>query len=668
MPPTAAPTANPPPSTLQLDATFLYRVPLAPAALFDTLRRASTLDDTLAVLAGWPLAPEALLVASPTLARECTRPVRRAKTARHLNRSLHRYLSRASTRSVPFGLFAAVGAGVCADTAPLGPPTLQVALTALSGPLRAARPALENALPPELQVMLNPTAVVRSGQVHWQPPGGPARQAPCSAALWAQLAGCRTPQPLRTLRAHLSDDLLRALLGADLLLSELQPHQCAAPAHEARWQALGGPDLEPARQAYHAAPDSPGRVAALRAALGTQGQDGEVQRTLGLDAALTGCTVLPAQVLDELRRGLLALRASPEAAPEPVPWSAFAAALRARAGTGRLPLAEAVALFEALPPAGAPPASWPGWTALLEDSGPVLTLTDGLLRTLPPTAPPWTQPFDLLAWVLAPGRAALDRGEYTLALLGGSTPDPGQSTARLRAAHPQLPGPSQTAPAGTLLTALCLQHPHAPANDTARCRPEGALELHVPGHPLVPEDRRVNLQELAVGLRHGHPELWCTRRAQPLHLTLPTLTRADHLGEVAQFLAALALYGRTPPRWRWGPLAARPFLPRVVRGCCVLSAAQWRFPERWRGEGELTDDALRRWLEQLQAPALLRVGRLDRQLTVDWHHPAHRDLIRAEWRRGAAGLSEALATPDQAWFTGPGGGLHLFEGVFTVRP
>ncbi|WP_158263761.1 lantibiotic dehydratase [Deinococcus arcticus] len=670
MPPIAAPpTALPAHPTLQLDAEFLYRVPLAPAALFDALRRATTLDDTLAVLGAWPLGPEALLVASPTLARECERPVRRAKTARHLTRSLHRYLSRASTRSVPFGLFAAVGAGVCSETAPPEAPSLHVEASALTGPVHAARPALEGALPAGLQVMLNPTAALRPEGVRWQPvTGGPERQAPLGGALWTLLARCQAPQPLRTLRPHLSGDLLRALLEADLLLSELHPYLSADPAHETRLRALGAPDPAPVRRAYRSAQSSAARMAVLREALGARGQDGEVQRALSVDAALSGRAALPPQVLNELRGGLLALRVSPEAAPEPVPWRAFVTALRAQAGDGRLPLREAVALFEALPSPGAPPAPWAGWPALLERSGPVLTLTDALLAALPDTAPPWTQPFDLLAWVLAPDHAALSRGQYTLALLGGSTPDPGQSTARLRAAHPNLPGPRLHAPAHTLPTALCLQHPHALANDTARCRPDSALELHVPGHPAVPAARRVNLTDLEVGVHQGRPELWCAQRGRPLHLTLPTLTRADGLGPAAQFLAALALYGRTPPRWRWGPLAGRAFLPRVVRGRCVLSAAHWRFPEWWREGRDLSDDTLRRWLCDVDAPVLVRVGRGDRQLTLDWQHAGHRDLIRAEWRAGAAGVSEALATPDQAWFAGPSGERHLFEGVFTVRP
>ncbi|AWT37563.1 hypothetical protein GCM10008956_11500 [Deinococcus arenae] len=652
--------------SLQIDPACLYRVPLAPASLFSALRAARSLDDTLGVLRGWPLSTEALLLASPTLERECQRPVRRAKTARHLQRSLHGYLIRASTRSVPFGLFAASGSARCRDGRPGAAPKLRVQLTALSGAVAEARPALEDALPPDLRVMLNPTAHVQDGQLTWQPVAGAEQQVPCSAALAAVLEDGHRPVALAQLRDRLSDGTLRALLRADVLLSELQPLLTPTPASAARLAALAGPAPAPGPD-YDTLP-GPQRVQALRAALGSRGHDGEVQRTLALDAVLDGEVTLPPQVLVELREGVLALQRSPVGAPVPEDWPAFIRAFRRQYGSARVPLRAALALAQTL--ASPPPAPPPDecWAALLAAAGPTLDLTDACLAALPRTSGRWTVPFDLLSWVLARNAGDLWRGAYTLALLGGSTPDAGQSTARLRAAHPHLPAPQVTGPPGTLVTALCLQHPQAGANDTARCRPGTPLELHVPGHPAVPDERRVDLRDVQVDCGDDQVNLWCARREQRLHLTLPTLTRADHLGPAARWLTAVALQGRTPPHWRWGPLGEREYLPRVTRGRCVLSAASWRFPDHWRAGPDVTDRQVLDWLERLGAPDLLRVGRGDRQLTLDWRHATHRDLLRAEWRRGCARVSEAVATPDLAWFTGHDGQRHLFEGIFTVRP
>ncbi|WP_255808002.1 lantibiotic dehydratase [Deinococcus sp. KNUC1210] len=220
---------------------------------------------------------------------------------------------------------------------------------------------------------------------------------------------------------------------------------------------------------------------------------------------------------------------------------------------------------------------------------------------------------------------------------------------------------------GHVLTALCLQHPAAAANDTARCWPGTPLELHVPGHPSVRRSRRVDVSRLQIRCRAGQTEVWCGERGQRLQLHLPTLTRADQLGPTARFLVQLALQGHQPPRWHWGNFSGRSVLPRITRGHCVLSAARWRFPDAWRTAGDLSDQQLQRWIETVQLPDLVQIGRSDRQLTLDLGHAVHRDLLRAEWRSGASSLREALATPAQAWFEGHDGQRHLFEGVWTVR-
>lgn len=649
----------------QIDPACLYRVPLAPANLFSELRGTQTLEDTITVLRDWPLSAEALLMASPTLERESRRTPRRAKTARALQRSLHRYLIRASTRSVPFGLFAAPGAAQCSAEFISQKPMLRVQLTALSGALAEARPTLEDRLPPTLQVMLNGTAHHENGWLTWQ--GLQDRtewRVPCSEAFWRVLVRARTPVPLASLGEAITDDLLRVLLRKDLLLSELQPLLTVTPQAAARVEALGGPPPAPV---YADLPGGTARLDALRQALAGQGLDGDVQRHLALDATLDGVAHLPPQVLVDLQEGLSGLTRSPQGPPVTGNWSAYTEAFRAQFGDARVTLREALTVADALETAPPPAPPWSDWPALLAGAPGVLDLTDVQLARLPVTARPGDHPFDLFAWVLARNTTDLWAGDYTLALLSGSTPEVGQATARLRAAHPHLPAPGARGPANTVVTALCLQHPLAAANDTARCRPGTPLELHVPGHPLIPDHRRVDLPDVRVSCRDGQVELWCARREQQLHLVLPTLTRTDHLGPLARWLTAVALQGRTPPRWRWGPLGDRETLPRVTRGRCVLSAASWRVPAHWQGT-DPPDREVLAWLERVGAPDLVRVGRGDRQLTLDWRHVTHRDLLRAECRRGSVRVSEAVVTPDLAWFTGHDGARHLFEGIFTVRP
>ncbi|WP_255808000.1 lantibiotic dehydratase [Deinococcus sp. KNUC1210] len=435
-PPSLGPPGAPLPP-LTVDSDFLYRIPLAPAQVFTALRGAQTLSDTEEVLSGWPLADQALLVASPTLERERRRGTLRPKAERQMQRSLHRYLIRASTRSLPFGLFAATGSASCAAATPPGiRPALDVSISALSGAVQQARSVVEAALPPDLRCCLNPTAQWKNGTLSWQALTDPAeRCCPCSPALHGVLQACREPVELARLLEQLNPPLIRALLSTDVLLSEFQPLLTVSPEHEARLarfsqQVLGSDVTQAAlRQAYSQA-DSVQQLDLLRSVLTPAAvPDGTVQRTLALDAILTGCVAVPSDVRTTVLEGVLALRGSPVPPHLNAALNDFQNAWSDRFGTDFGPFGTALALWQQTEERAASPERRPHadpvdarWTTLLDEldepSAHSLCLTDDLLTSLPNTPHGWPDEFDVLGWLLAADLGALGRGEYRVALLG----------------------------------------------------------------------------------------------------------------------------------------------------------------------------------------------------------------------------------------------------------
>jgi lantibiotic biosynthesis protein len=147
---------------------------------------------------------------------------------------------------------------------------------------------------------------------------------------------------------------------------------------------------------------------------------------------------------------------------------------------------------------------------------------------------------------------------------------------------------------------------------------------------------------------------------------LPRLTCAHNVSapnaSVYRFLAALAKQdGVSGLAFGWGPFADGRFLPRVVFGNVVLSAASWRIDkptiEAWLG---LTTEERQReigaWRAREGIPRWVQVGQGDNLLSLDLDNPWCVDALADDLRRSHTDrVSELIPAPDDFWLQSPEG-------------
>lgn len=163
------------------------------------------------------------------------------------------------------------------------------------------------------------------------------------------------------------------------------------------------------------------------------------------------------------------------------------------------------------------------------------------------------------------------------------------------------------------------------------------------------------------------------------------LVTADHHGmylldgsrdEIVEPVVANALTGRVMPPlvrflaevWRtsatvarqfdWGAAEGLPFLPRLLRGRCRISAARWRLHPGVLPEGvashEHWRDSLQREQHRLGFPEVIEVGTRDRRLRLDLRARMDRDLLRDPLIRAGRSVTlvEAPSAFDLGWCNG----------------
>jgi thiopeptide-type bacteriocin biosynthesis protein len=265
----------------------------------------------------------------------------------------------------------------------------------------------------------------------------------------------------------------------------------------------------------------------------------------------------------------------------------------------------------------------------------------------------------------SPSSAALERGEFELAIIGASR-GAGTMTGRFIGVLDQ---PEQRRIIDTLTRlpasdpeALPVQLSFPPlasgAADVTRA-PEVLPRMISLAEHRTPSDTVIQLDDLAVGCdshRLYLAALSLGRRLEPailhaldLHVHTPPLAR--FLAEVSKAHVAV-LTG-----FDWGAARRLPFLPRVRYLRTVLSPARWlldraELPGRDAPWSEW-EAAAAAWRGRRRLPDLVHLTEGDRRLTLNLTQPGHLVLLRTHLDNGSsATLTEAAGPGAYGWFGG----------------
>ncbi|MEU8962029.1 lantibiotic dehydratase [Streptomyces sp. NPDC048491] len=291
---------------------------------------------------------------------------------------------------------------------------------------------------------------------------------------------------------------------------------------------------------------------------------------------------------------------------------------------------------------------------------------DGTARTVRPPS------LELVVTVAAESAGAMDRGDFTLVLVGAATASGGLMG---RFAH-LFPPEQAEAIRGTVRAArestgrLPVQIHHQASHhrhaNVAQVPTWLDTRLVVGAHPgpAAPGVTDLALDSIAVsadseGFRIVSTELGRELTPSTLHVLNRELTAPN----AVRFLIEAAAFGREQWRlWEWGAAEDLPCLPAVRIGRTVLSPARWRLD----ADG-LPLDA---WRALWQVPDHVQLSVGDHRIPINLAVAAHREiLLRQSERTGSAVVHELpLGHPaDGGWLHGPGG-AHEVEAVVTLMP
>ncbi|MCM3886832.1 lantibiotic dehydratase [Frankia sp. R82] len=298
---------------------------------------------------------------------------------------------------------------------------------------------------------------------------------------------------------------------------------------------------------------------------------------------------------------------------------------------------------------------------------PVERRTDGSERA--PVSPPH---LDLCVEVLATSVAALDRGDFRLAVCGigqSAIATSGRFLSLLpRADRARFVEACASLPVG-VAGALPAQVSFAPLR--ARARNVFAVPPVLPIVLSLGEHRDrgaadLDLQDLAVTADPNRVYVVSLSRRCVVEPMLVCAAARHAVPTLAMFLVDVArAASATIGLFDWGAAAGLPFLPRLRYGRAVLAPARWRVP---RGALPGADAPLSAWLaataelrDRLRLPERICVGVGDRQLRLRLDDPMHVELLRNHLRRPArAGrkaqpaltLTEAPSEGESGWCQG----------------
>jgi lantibiotic biosynthesis protein len=696
----------------------MVRTPVLPVERCPAFRPASpagTARQVLAEVAYDPVVRQAVAVASPSLDAAIESYLAgnlRSADLPRVGGALLRYLLRMSSRSTPFGLFAAVG------VAGWGPRTeLEVSSTTSRRHSRPDMAWLLNMVrsaerTPEilahLRIQANPCLLDTGarfvlGRLNTGNTTDPGVSVSVRATRLARAALEVTARPVRYADVfdhicQLSGDdgprvhaLLAEMCEQTILLTSLRPPlTCANPAGHVLTELPEVSSALPLRAAlsaavsacatWDAAPLSAGKPAF--SPLADLISNGRVQVDALLE--LRGGSITNRVATDAARAAELLLRIGPS--PNAMATlSRYRQDFLARYGPEvEVPVLQLLNPDTGLgSPYGRPRSrSTPEWPTkrnrtLLElaslglaNAGQV-ELDDAMLAALTTQADDIInvpRSLDLSAMVAAASVDALDRGDYLIAVgpnVGANAA--GRNLARFAEALGE-PG----------LTAL-----HNAASREESIAPDVCLaELgYLPSNPrtanviLHPLSRRFELvldwvecdssrlippSELVVGVRDDRFYLRWLRTGQQVEVTVGHMVNLARAPTLPRFLSDVCrertcqLFG-----FDWGPAARFPRLPRVTRDRLVLSLARWQLNATdWPRDPTRFASRLADWRIRWNAPRLISLTAGDNRIPLDLDDQDQADQLRralAQSRADLVVLTEQFPLPQHSWLTGPNG-------------
>lgn len=271
---------------------------------------------------------------------------------------------------------------------------------------------------------------------------------------------------------------------------------------------------------------------------------------------------------------------------------------------------------------------------------------------------------ELCLRVQAATRAALDRGEFELAVTGVSR-TAGATTGRfldlldmnerrkITAAYAKLPTVCDTA----LPVQVCAPALYARTNNVARS-PQILSTMVSLGEHRDPTNT-VALDDLAVTADAERLVLISLSQQRPVEpLIFSAVEMVGHTHPLARFLTEISTAHAAPcVPFSWGNASRLPFLPRVRYGRTILAPARWRLEATdLPGTGTAWRDwviSFQEWRQQFGVPDTVYLGNNDRTLRLRLHTSTHLYLLRTELERSSSvTLREAPADEAFGWFDG----------------
>jgi thiopeptide-type bacteriocin biosynthesis protein len=195
------------------------------------------------------------------------------------------------------------------------------------------------------------------------------------------------------------------------------------------------------------------------------------------------------------------------------------------------------------------------------------------------------------------------------------------------------------------------------------CRP--ALRGHdlvCLGQSGVAPEARIPMSDLWVSVEEGRVVLRSQRLGREV---IPRMSNAHNFSArglgAYRFLCALQSQGRGGLSFQWGPLGGSPFLPRVVLGRVVLEPATWAVRaatvRAWgEARGVARFEAVQRYREEVGLPRWVCLRDGDNQLPVDLDNVlCVETLVQLVRSRSGATLEELLPGPDDVCVEGETG-------------
>ena len=199
-----------------------------------------------------------------------------------------------------------------------------------------------------------------------------------------------------------------------------------------------------------------------------------------------------------------------------------------------------------------------------------------------PDTQPFPESFAALTCLSASSQAAMDCGEFQFWMEGYSGPTAARWLGRFASGDSQLKDALEAhllKEEASRPEAVFAEVVHVPEGRIGNvlARPSlRAYEIPFLATPSVQDDRTLPPSDLVVTVRGDRIFVASMRLGREV---IPRLSSAHNFMRgpaVYRFLAHLQDQDGRPGGWSWGVLSDQGYLPRVIRGCHVLSRARWR--------------------------------------------------------------------------------------------